>query len=197
MDKKTGVSGFRRYGLVGFLIVALASVYYVDHHPEISRRVAPAFVLLGSVATIATPGPEFVNGTAIVPGDITAYHVDVAVDAVGTRTVATGLFPVVKISAGQPLTLAGWAVDTQESGAAGGVAGILDDKIKVAGMYGGIRPDVAKVLGNGSYERSAFSIAIPAEYLTQGKHSFKLLILSKDRSKFYEPTEMITIMVGS
>jgi hypothetical protein len=78
--------------------------------------------------------------------------------------------PDAAVSAGAPLTVRGWVVDTAAEGWAGidGVQVLQGDRVLAQGSVGIDRPDVAAGTGNPYWTASGFSAVVPGGSLTPG-----------------------------
>lgn len=90
------------------------------------------------------------------------------------------------------LKVGGWAVDERSKKAAGGVYVSVDGELYPA-FYGLPRPDVAQGYGVGAYRNSGFERAIPLEEVGPGRHEISLVVLTRDRERYYEPTQRMLI----
>lgn len=87
---------------------------------------------------------------------------------------------VVTVSAGQPVLVGGWAVDTASNGPAGGVIVTIDKSTLVLANPGQERPALAEVYHEPAYAATGFAAFIPPEALPVGRHVLRLMVLTPD-----------------
>ena len=93
------------------------------------------------------------------------------------------------------LSLSGWAIDRAAGAPARTVYLSIDDRQMLPAEYGDDRPDVAALLGDAAYRRSAFRATIPINVLPVGSHRLRLGILAADGISYYEPPWYLDIVV--
>lgn len=93
-----------------------------------------------------------------------------------------------KIPAGQPFSLAGWAIDRLHQKAAGGVIALIDADREIHGDYGNDRSDVARAFAVPEYRYSGFSVTVP-EDISPGRHALTLFVLTADLQSYYLPVQ--------
>src|SRR5215204_2407033 len=94
--------------------------------------------------------------------------------------------------------VAGWAVDAEAEDVAGGVYLDIDGKLFPA-FYGGIgiyRQELADSLGIPPYGgRSWFQRAIPVSEIGTGKHEMSVIVLTRDRERYYQPDKEVSFEI--
>jgi hypothetical protein len=156
-----------------------------------------------NASTILAPGllstPEF----AAAPNDgeleggqlaLRAEPTDGFIDTVCEMPVGLGHNPI-EVSSGTTIQVKGWAVDKAAAGVAGAVLIMVDEQIPIRADYGLERADVAEVLGSPAYLNSGFTVNIPAELLSPGRHTLTLRVVSHDGQFYYQPTPGMKIVV--
>ena len=97
------------------------------------------------------------------------------------------------LSLGEPLGMSGWFVIPSTGHAASAMDIVIDGTASPA-AYGFDRPDVAAHFGDPDYQPSGFRVVVPANELTAGTHSLRLLAVAKDRSCYVE-TPPLSIII--
>jgi hypothetical protein len=95
---------------------------------------------------------------------------------------------------GSAMKLTGWAVDAENESVAGGVYVDIDGKLFPA-FYGVERQDVADSYGIPSYRYSGFERAIPLSEIGAGAHELSVIVLSADKTKYYQPDKKVSLEV--
>ena len=93
---------------------------------------------------------------------------------------------VIEAKHGDGFYIAGWAVDEQAQGEAGGVFVDVDKQLVIPARYGLDRPDVAAHFGNERYRSSGFSVFFAASALEKGRHTLSLKVIAADRRGYYD-----------
>lgn len=119
-----------------------------------------------------------------------------SIESIGNIATAQAKTNPPVISYGKPVSVSGWAVDSQANTTASAVYVRIDQGASFVATYGLDRPDIALQLGNLTYLKSGFQVTIPAGWLAPGKHTISLRIISRDRTSYYEPSETVEITTG-
>ncbi len=82
------------------------------------------------------------------------------------------------------IIIRGWAVDSQAKDMAGGVYIDIDGTLYSA-YYGFPKEDIAAYFSIPAYRTSGFQAGIPASEIGKGDHLLSIIVLSKDRKRFY------------
>jgi hypothetical protein len=85
----------------------------------------------------------------------------------------------------EKIVIAGNFVDAVKGEAAAGVIALIDSKPFIA-VYGGERPDIAKIHNNPKYLKSQFYVEVPTVAIGAGVHDLKMRAIAADRSGYYE-----------
>jgi hypothetical protein len=133
-----------------------------------------AFKLTGSHVVWPLPLPKLsLAGT-------TLFSVEVINNQVSPQNV------VIEAKHGDGFYIAGWAVDEQAQGAAGGVFVDVDKQLVIPAQYGLDRPDVAVHFRNERYRSSGFSVFFAASALEKGRHTLSLKVIAADKRGYYD-----------
>ena len=89
------------------------------------------------------------------------------------------------------LIIKGWAIDSSSGNPAAGVFITFDSGQIFRAYYSLQRPDVAVNLHNENLGEAGFICYIPLADLPPGLHSFRLTIVSHDRTGYYPPPEFV------
>jgi hypothetical protein len=92
------------------------------------------------------------------------------------------------------IQLTGWAIDANNKSTAGGVYIDVDDKLFPT-FYGTDRQDVADSFGIPSYRYSGFERAIPVSEIGIGTHELAILVLTTDKTGYYQPDQKVVLEV--
>ncbi len=100
-------------------------------------------------------------------------------------TVAPIFHQPVRVAAGSPLIIVGWAVDEQHQSSAGGVDVVVDGA-PFSATYGLERADVAAYLRLPAYKNCGFTVTLPpSKIASKGRHELSLRILTNDGKSFF------------
>jgi hypothetical protein len=91
---------------------------------------------------------------------------------------------VVPVARSGNLTLSGWAIDPVARNAAGGVLVIIDGKVHAA-EYGIGRGDVASAFKTDACLKSGFTLSIPANSLSVGRHTIVVHVMNVAQDGVY------------
>jgi hypothetical protein len=97
------------------------------------------------------------------------------------------------------LVITGWAVDPGRQIPASGIFVIIDGNHRSSGIdnsYGAVRLDVAAALKNPKLTKVGYSVAVPLEQLSPGKHWMQLGVESADGKGFYRFEGVMEFSVG-
>ncbi len=111
-----------------------------------------------------------------------------ALDVVESGPTFFSPFPMLKpllIPSGQPMVLAGWAVDSRTHLPAAGVTVSVDGSRAIRATYGSPRPDVARALGKPASKKSGYVLIVPASKLRVGPHVLSFKVLNKGNSGYH------------
>ena len=86
---------------------------------------------------------------------------------------------------GDKITITGNFVDAVKGVPAAGVVVMIDGK-PYGTVYGGDRPDIAKVLNNPNYLKIQFYVDVPTVAVGTGIHDLKIRVISADKSGYFE-----------
>ncbi len=92
------------------------------------------------------------------------------------------------------IKLSGWAVDASNESAAGGVYVDIDGKLLPA-FYGTGRQEVADHFGVPAYRYSGFERAIPVSEIGAGTHELSTVVLTTDRTGYYQPNQQVILEI--
>jgi hypothetical protein len=116
-------------------------------------------------STVPAPGQA-------VPGH--TYHIDTI--AVGRRAPALAAEPQ-PVTVGEPVVVAGWAIDPLTLRPAAGLEFTVDrGRAERVQSYGVPRPDVAAALGNAAVLNCGFQATIATAKLAAGPHRVRFLV---------------------
>jgi hypothetical protein len=116
------------------------------------------------------------------------------VETIGGRLVFEQATEALRVAAGEPVEVAGWAVDYPNRRTAAAVYVLLDGKSSHRAQYGISRNDVAQNLSCPCFERSGFRVVLPP--LAPGPHSITLLVSDVEQQSSYRPAT-INVIAGS
>lgn len=170
-----------------FLLITIALPVKPVPSVAAAELIGTAVAAEGDQSAVASPAGAFPSGipkSASAPqfyidsigGDIKAY--------LARRVILSGTGPLVKIE--------GWAFDAEAKEAAAGVWVEIDGTAYPAD-YGYERRSVVDHFHNEAVARSGFSCEVPISSLVPGSHSLSLLVLSKNKDKFYQSEKAIII----
>lgn len=135
---------------------------------ETSNSQAPVAIVQNDFSSVTTrlSGPAF--------GDIDGIN--------GVTSPKPG--SVIPIG-GKEIEIAGNYVDAVKGEPAAGVIVMIGGK-PYATIYGGERPDIAKVHNNPKFLKSQFYIKLPTSAVGKGIHDLKVRVIASDKSGYYE-----------
>jgi hypothetical protein len=88
---------------------------------------------------------------------------------------------------GEPLVVAGWALDARQRRPAAAVDLVLDG-VSYRASVARPRADVASAHGDHAYFRSGFNASLPREVLTPGRHELEIRIVVSGGREYYSAT---------
>lgn len=100
----------------------------------------------------------------------------------GVTSPKTGSIIVVS---GDKIVITGNFVDAVKGEPAAGVVVVIGGK-PYGTVYGGERPDVAKVLNNPKYLKIQFYLEVPTVTVSKGLHDLKIRVIAADKSGYFE-----------
>jgi len=115
---------------------------------------------------------ESVNGSALKEGEVSTVNI---------------------AEEDKSIIIRGWAVDTKNDTAAGGVILDIDGKIELPAYYGIPRQDVAEYHNNRNYTYSGFYASIAASTLGPGPHTISIKVISADKKDYYRIAQTLAL----
>jgi|GEM_PF-544726 len=91
------------------------------------------------------------------------------------------------------LIIGGWAIDSSADSPGATVFITFDTSQEFRAYYPVTRPDVAAHFSNESLQDSGFIAIVPSGELPSGKRSFRLKIVTNDRTGYYYPAEKFSV----
>jgi peptidoglycan/LPS O-acetylase OafA/YrhL len=161
--------------------------------PRRSRTLAiiaiiPIAVALGCVPVAPAPAvpPPITPAPTLATMAMVQGHAEGAVNLLGPTPPTLGVTPEINRNdlAGNPLTITGWAVDTQETTALAGVFVLLDNSASYWALYGYDRPDVAAYLQVPDLRAVGYLGSIPAAALSPGPHIIRLVAVLRGEASY-------------
>src|SRR5215204_258602 len=163
--------------------------YNVFSEPQ-QRRVLPPPLSELSPVHSATP-----NETMVVPEDKMDQDWQTLVTQLDNSSQANNSSQGDKSF----VEVAGWAVDAEAEDVAGGVYLDIDGKLFPAyyGEIGIYRQELADSVGMPPYggPRSWFQRAIPVSEIGTGKHEMSVIVLTRDRERYYQPDKEVSFEI--
>jgi hypothetical protein len=165
-DVRLATPGFRdsyvvfAYALSGSHIIAMHDPVVL--HPPHVMRVLPASTLGGQ-------------------------HADRAIDAHGSIDqiwdggVMLSAKPEMTFHDAPRVMVVGWALDARRTTPPASVEAVVDGSAVVAGTLDRDRPDVAAVFHNPRFARTGYSITLPSDLLTNGRHEIEVRVVDGTR----------------
>jgi hypothetical protein len=124
----------------------------------------------------------------------TRFSIDTVLVGTKTYTVA-GLQPRIDVQAGEPLRVAGWAVDDKADAPGSGVRIYVDNGSPINAQYGISRPDVAGVLKDNRLLFSGFEALVPTTELSDGAHELTFQVVNAAGTSVYPLPKRIQFTV--
>jgi hypothetical protein len=129
--------------------------------------------------TFEGPAPETFPTSTALAKSATSYFIESINDEKNIQ------HSLVRVPCGVDLIVSGWAVDTPNRGAAGGVWLDVDGRLYRAN-YGIPRSDVAISMRNAAFEASGFVVAVPmADIGSLGVHHIRVRVINRASSAYY------------
>jgi len=134
-------------------------------------------------ATVATRTEDRTKNLTRLPG-LPKYNLELVN---GIQNPLMGV--PIAVNKSDTLRLTGWAVDGDAKQAASGVEVRIDGDPYQA-TFGANRADVAAANKVAGYQKSGFTLALPAARLGTGKHVLAIRVISHDGKSYHEGTEV-------
>ena len=190
-DHESGeVVRYLSLAIVAVAIAMMVTAILVSPRPSLAPAQATIFVrrsLPASMKELAKLNPS---------SNAPDYALDTVSVAPDDRNVAPpgSVSPiVVRVRAGQRVSVAGWAFDPISRRPSEGVLLEVDGTSLVAADYGIRRADVAAAFGNPALEATGFAATIPPNVLRAGRNQIDLVVLSFDGVAYFKPVDRITV----
>jgi hypothetical protein len=163
------------------------------NNPKAVRKLAPVLQRLGYNVFSESPTPGFLPPlSALSP---VASPTLSGIDSLSTgATISQENHSIIVPKEGSFIKLIGWAVDTNNESAAGGVYIDIDGKLFPA-FYGIDRQEVADYFGISSYRYSGFERAIPLSEIGDGAHELSVVVLTSHRDGYYQPDKKVAFEI--
>lgn len=155
---------------------------------------------------VLTPRGSYYQPVQDVTLTITASAPDVrlpgttlfTVDAIAGQPFAIATPHPITVTAGVPVILEGWAVDTDANRPAAGVVASVDGETVIAAQYGIDRADVAQFFNVPAFRPSGYRLTIPPGALPVGQHLVSVRVLAASGvGQYMAPNDIIINVVGA
>lgn len=177
------VEAEEKHGTLQTIVGELRAAGFRVGHCGVKRNIPRSRVDVGFILAYRSPRPSVMSAGIQRASGPPSHNVDFLNATPRPYTAET-----LVATAGQDLTIRGWAVDLQSSALAGGVE-VLVDGIPYESVYGLDRADVADFFRVSALGRAGFEMLLPGELLPRGRHCFQIRVVSGDRRTYWDGPE--------